>query len=104
MCVCVCVCVCVPILKSSTLCMYISVSTGPLLAHIQRLEHFTEQEANLVVVDITSALYFLHSKGYLISHLITVWSSDCELHSELTHSLPVVRGSLQDFIWFRDVM
>lgn len=36
---------------------------GPLLAHIQRLEHFTEQEASLVVVDIASALCFLHSKG-----------------------------------------
>lgn len=36
---------------------------GPLLAHIQKRVHFTENEASLIVRDIANALKFLHHKG-----------------------------------------
>lgn len=39
------------------------VNGGPLLAHIQKRVHFTENEASLIVRDIASALKFLHHKG-----------------------------------------
>ena len=39
------------------------VKGGPLLAHIQRRVHFTENEASLIIRDITQALKFLHHKG-----------------------------------------
>ena len=39
------------------------VKGGPLLAHIQRRVHFTENEASLIVRDIAQALFFLHQKG-----------------------------------------
>ncbi len=36
---------------------------GPLLAHIQKRDRFTEREASLVVVEVASALVFLHENG-----------------------------------------
>jgi MAP kinase interacting serine/threonine kinase len=36
---------------------------GPLLNHIEKRGHLTEQEASMIVKDIATALYFLHSKG-----------------------------------------
>jgi MAP kinase interacting serine/threonine kinase len=39
------------------------VNGGPLLAHIQKRVHFTENEASLIVRDIANALKFLHHKG-----------------------------------------
>jgi len=39
------------------------VNGGPLLAHIQKRIHFTENEASLIIRDITNALKFLHQKG-----------------------------------------
>jgi len=39
------------------------VSGGQLLDHIQKRKYFSEQEAALVITDVTSALEFLHSKG-----------------------------------------
>lgn len=36
---------------------------GSILAHIHKRQHFSEQEASLVVQDIASALDFLHNKG-----------------------------------------
>lgn len=39
---------------------------GPLLAHIQKRNHFTENEASFIIRDIANALKFLHQKG--ISH------------------------------------
>ncbi|XP_076833344.1 MAP kinase-interacting serine/threonine-protein kinase 2a, partial [Brachyhypopomus gauderio] len=36
---------------------------GSVLTHIHRRQHFSEQEASIVVQDIASALDFLHSKG-----------------------------------------
>jgi len=39
------------------------VSGGQLLDHIQKKKYFSEQEAALVITDVTSALQFLHSKG-----------------------------------------
>jgi len=39
------------------------VNGGPLLAHIQKRVHFTENEASLIIRDITTALKFLHQKG-----------------------------------------
>ena len=36
---------------------------GPLLNHIERRGHLTEQEASLIVKEIATALHFLHSKG-----------------------------------------
>jgi len=42
------------------------VNGGPLLAHIQKRVHFTEQEASLIIKDLASALKFIHSKN--ISH------------------------------------
>ncbi|XP_055717299.1 MAP kinase-interacting serine/threonine-protein kinase 2b isoform X1 [Salvelinus fontinalis] len=36
---------------------------GSVLAHIHRRQHFSEQEACIVVQDIASALDFLHNKG-----------------------------------------
>jgi len=43
---------------------------GPLLNHIERRGHLTEQEASLIVKDIATALDFLHSKvPYLYLYL-----------------------------------
>lgn len=39
------------------------VKGGPLLAHIQKRIHFTENEASIIVKDIASSLKFLHHKG-----------------------------------------
>lgn len=39
------------------------VKGGPLLAHIQKRVHFTENEASLIIRDIANALKFLHHKG-----------------------------------------
>lgn len=39
------------------------VKGGPLLAHIQKRIHFTENEASTIIRDIASALKFLHHKG-----------------------------------------
>ncbi|RWS06938.1 MAP kinase-interacting serine/threonine-protein kinase 1-like protein, partial [Dinothrombium tinctorium] len=39
------------------------VNGGPLLAHIQKRVHFTENEASLIIRDIANALKFLHHKG-----------------------------------------
>ena len=39
------------------------MSGGPLLAHIQRRERFTEREASQVVKEVAKALAFLHQKG-----------------------------------------
>jgi len=39
------------------------VNGGPLLAHIQKRVHFTENEASLIIRDICNALKFLHQKG-----------------------------------------
>lgn len=39
------------------------VKGGPLLAHIQKRIHFTENEASIIIRDIATALKFLHSKG-----------------------------------------
>ena len=36
---------------------------GPLLAHIQKRERFTEREASLVVQEVACALAFLHDNG-----------------------------------------
>uniref|UniRef100_A0A8D3BH80 non-specific serine/threonine protein kinase n=1 Tax=Scophthalmus maximus TaxID=52904 RepID=A0A8D3BH80_SCOMX len=36
---------------------------GSVLAHIHKRQHFSEQEASVVVQDIASALDFLHNKG-----------------------------------------
>ena len=36
---------------------------GPLLAHIQQRERFTEREASQVVREVTEALVFLHQRG-----------------------------------------
>uniref|UniRef100_A0A8C1ZJ95 non-specific serine/threonine protein kinase n=1 Tax=Cyprinus carpio TaxID=7962 RepID=A0A8C1ZJ95_CYPCA len=36
---------------------------GSILTHIHRRQHFSEQEASIVVQDIASALDFLHNKG-----------------------------------------
>ncbi|XP_037104854.1 MAP kinase-interacting serine/threonine-protein kinase 2b [Syngnathus acus] len=36
---------------------------GSILAHIHKRQHFSEQEARVVVQDIASALDFLHNKG-----------------------------------------
>ncbi|XP_078264059.1 MAP kinase-interacting serine/threonine-protein kinase 1-like isoform X1 [Rhinoraja longicauda] len=36
---------------------------GSILTHIQRIKHFNEREASIVVKDIASALNFLHTKG-----------------------------------------
>ena len=36
---------------------------GPLLAHIQRRERFTEREASQVVREVAEALAFLHQRG-----------------------------------------
>ena len=36
---------------------------GPLLAHIQKRVHFTENEASRIIRDIANALKFLHHKG-----------------------------------------
>ncbi len=36
---------------------------GPLLAHIQRRERFTEKEASMVVRELAEALAFLHKRG-----------------------------------------
>ncbi|XP_023241744.1 MAP kinase-interacting serine/threonine-protein kinase 1-like isoform X2 [Centruroides sculpturatus] len=39
------------------------VNGGPLLAHIQKRVHFTENEASTIIRDIATALKFLHHKG-----------------------------------------
>ncbi|RWS24570.1 MAP kinase-interacting serine/threonine-protein kinase 1-like protein, partial [Leptotrombidium deliense] len=39
------------------------VNGGPLLAHIQKRVHFTENEASQIIRDIANALKFLHHKG-----------------------------------------
>lgn len=39
------------------------IKGGPLLAHIQKRIHFTENEASTIIRDIASALKFLHHKG-----------------------------------------
>lgn len=43
--------------------MFEKVNGGPLLAHIQKRIAFTENEASLIIRDITNALKFLHQKG-----------------------------------------
>lgn len=42
---------------------YLLTYTGPLLAHIQKHERFTERDASLVVREVASALAFLHDNG-----------------------------------------
>ncbi|XP_013791067.1 MAP kinase-interacting serine/threonine-protein kinase 1-like [Limulus polyphemus] len=39
------------------------VCGGPLLAHIEKRVHFTEQEASMIIRNIAEALKFLHKKG-----------------------------------------
>lgn len=39
------------------------VCGGPLLAHIEKRVHFTEQEASMIIGNIAEALKFLHKKG-----------------------------------------
>uniref|UniRef100_A0A672JN08 non-specific serine/threonine protein kinase n=1 Tax=Salarias fasciatus TaxID=181472 RepID=A0A672JN08_SALFA len=41
---------------------------GSILAHIHKRQHFSEQEASVVVQDIASALDFLHNKGKTTLH------------------------------------
>lgn len=43
--------------------MFEKANGGPLLAHIQKRYHFTENEASLIIRDIANALMFLHQKG-----------------------------------------
>uniref|UniRef100_A0A3B5B2D1 non-specific serine/threonine protein kinase n=1 Tax=Stegastes partitus TaxID=144197 RepID=A0A3B5B2D1_9TELE len=63
------VCLCVGMLSLCAFCgqmelMYsFFLPLGSILAHIHKRQHFSEQEASVVVQDIASALDFLHNKG-----------------------------------------
>lgn len=48
---------------SSFYLVFDKMAGGPLLAHIQRRERFTEREASQVVREVAEALAFLHQKG-----------------------------------------
>lgn len=43
--------------------MFEKIEGGHLLSRIHEREHFTEQEASLIIKDLANALKFLHSKG-----------------------------------------
>ncbi len=43
--------------------MFDKIPGGPLLAHIQKRERFTEREASEVVREVAEALSFLHQRG-----------------------------------------
>lgn len=46
---------------------------GTLLGTIERRGHLSEQEASLVIRDITKALAFLHKKGKLLCQIKKVY-------------------------------